>query len=951
MEELLAKNLAAWEGELFEPKSPDSSFKKNSAFVKRLAKSITKDSQDSIIRDISQLSLSKYTSEIIIAVQEGLIKCKTVDTSAATEIVSLLHQRFCPEFTSKLLTWFYQELESPLNASGPKEEKDHMTKAKVLIRMLTIFAGVGIFHSINDTLDQPHWVMMRKQTTDSIIVLCLKEVLAFKLRTGITLSLAQTFVKRFSSLVEKDEGIRAVLKTYTEVVVQRTESLHKKVKDLVQRKYKAQIRTGRILEELETELNEMGELLENFKTASEVLAPVLGVDLPLLEEDGMDEEMAEVADSVIISKDGAFQNDEEKRFYQTLPELPQELIDEANADETNVSKGEEMTDFLLQLETASTMKDIDECVLQFWRLKLCNKASKNRLVKHFITSKEIGKCKVYARFIKSNKPYLEDIQEELLTYLDQGFRSQIHHNGLNFKNIVFFCELIKFELVPEHVAFHKIRSLILNLTTPNNIEILSIFFEFCGKYLLNEHNTLMEEMLVLLEMKRKTDKLTINNKMAISNLFLVLKPPSIKSLQSQAKNYTPEQLFLKQIIRNELTSRTVKNIRKIVNAVDLTDPELQKTMMALFTKPNKLRYENVPALSQVLKTMPRNFKIAVVDTVLENILRGMEVNDYRYNRIRLSQCYYISQIYELGIIGVMVVHDLIFKILTFGHPNNSPNPMELSEIDLPDEYFRIQLVCILLQNSSMGSDKMKDRLDVLLHFFDYYIWIKEQPIPKEIDFKIVNCFNKYSFSRAPSGREAIERLSEVVKTKGFANGEGDDDDDEEEDEEEEEDDEDEDDDEDDEDDDDDEEDEERSDIDMSKPSDEEKEAQLSYEAYEKKLLEEEEKRIEEKLEKEFKKMVFDSMHAQKSDKAAVDLPKTITVNTPQTGATNGIDTTSGKVAFKLVTRGSKGRLDTRELNVPKDVRLATNVVAGEQKTRLEKEKLTKYILKSATSWD
>jgi regulator of nonsense transcripts 2 len=736
-----------------------------------------------------------------------------------------------------------------------------------------------------------------------------------------------------------------------------------KLKDLSKKKFKAQIRVGKVVEDLEIEFNELSALFESFHTAAVALAEFFKIHLPEFRPEDLDYKPQD-GDQVIISKETSIWiNDEERRFYETIPEIPSDLI-ESNKD----SKAEEMNEFLIKLETCLTIKDIDEVVLDFWTLKLNNKATRNRLIKHFTTSRDVGKAKIYARFLKSNEEYLGDIINEVIAYLDQGFRSQIYHNNVNFRNIVFFCELIKFKLIPEHVTFHKIRSLILSLTTPNNIEILSIFFEFCGKFLLREHERLMQEMLVLLESKRKNDKLTINNKMAISNLLLLLNPPSVKSLQER-KKLRPEQAFLKILIRKELNLNNDSSIRKILNAVDYNDSDLFNTMVSLFTKPDKVNYENIVPLSNILKNLNSNFKILVVDTVLEQIIQGMEAADYRLNRIRMAQCKYIAEIYEHKIIGVSVLHDLIYKILTYGHPNNHPTWNKPSGLDRPDDYFRVQMVCIILDNVNFRKTSYQSKLTVLLKFFDYYIWLKEHPIPKNFEFQTIRVFEKYKFDRANDLKEAVERLSEVVQSRNASTGsiskevsgnnnevdeEDDDDDDDDDDEDEDEDDEDED------------EDEDIGDVDgdikpikdqsiegVTSDKDDEVVAKLSYEAYERKLQEEEERKLEERLEKEFKRVVAESVNSQRGAKASnMELPQTFqdlqenmdkdgNVATPKKIIPNA----KGTIPFTLVTKKGK-MIATKNLALPSNVRFASTIVEEGRKQREQKKLINKFILSS-----
>lgn len=86
--------------------------------------------------------------------------------------------------------------------------------------------------------------------------------------------------------------------------------------------------------------------------------------------------------------------------------------------------------------------------------------------------------------------------------------------------------MIKFKMIPTHIIFHKIRKLTLNITSTNNIDILSVFYEHVGRFLLNDpdYKDLMREMIEMLRETLKRPNLKINDKLAINNLLLIVEP-------------------------------------------------------------------------------------------------------------------------------------------------------------------------------------------------------------------------------------------------------------------------------------------------------------------------------------------------------------------------------------------------------------------------------------------
>ena len=67
----------------------DSSLKRNTAFVKRLRSSLhSADALAGLLKDVKEVSLEKYTGELVSAAVEGLSRCKTgQDINIAVEVI------------------------------------------------------------------------------------------------------------------------------------------------------------------------------------------------------------------------------------------------------------------------------------------------------------------------------------------------------------------------------------------------------------------------------------------------------------------------------------------------------------------------------------------------------------------------------------------------------------------------------------------------------------------------------------------------------------------------------------------------------------------------------------------------------------------------------------------------------------------------------------------------
>ncbi|CAI7659534.1 unnamed protein product [Penicillium bialowiezense] len=161
--ELRDLNDRAWAGEpdvFTTNKSLDSALKKNTAFIKRLRTGISASALSTFLADIRTLSLHKYLSEIISACYEGLCKLKSPgEIAAGVEVVSALHQRFGPwEFTRQIGWLLGRGLSTPDKAQlkalsqeiREREEKDRLSRHRVLLRVVTELWLVNVLKTLDD---------------------------------------------------------------------------------------------------------------------------------------------------------------------------------------------------------------------------------------------------------------------------------------------------------------------------------------------------------------------------------------------------------------------------------------------------------------------------------------------------------------------------------------------------------------------------------------------------------------------------------------------------------------------------------------------------------------------------------------------------------------------------------------------------------------------------------
>ncbi|CCK68886.1 Nmd2p KNAG_0B04520 [Huiozyma naganishii CBS 8797] len=798
--ELHKLNSDAWVGvSVFEVdrNKLDSSIKRNTGFIKKLKKGITKENKDTLLKDIKEVFLEKYLSEVIVTVNEGLslVPNKNDDISAAVEIICALHQRFYSNFTGKLFELFLQNFINP----GDDElvlEKDELVRMKKIrsnFRILTELYLVGVFPSLDIAESKenvPLYLRKKVGKKEPFLVAILKELLNYKFKLGYTTLLATQLAKKYFTFFDDNDAswdllipdenlkvsLQAIYEVFVEAVFNKTVELDKKLAKLMKEHQKCQIRTGKAVDEYIEEYNLLLPVLQRFKEATEVFVECFNKEAPGLSSEKNledDEQPTSIITSQIVSPgQRLWETDEMKRFYENLPDIDVAIKASQERNVTKTDNNETVNHFFDELEIAETKEQIDRLSFEYWNSGIDNRATKNRLLKFFIEGQDWSKIKIYSRFLASNSKHFPDIVDEFIQYLDTGFRNQLHSNKINVKNVIFFSEMVKFMLVPSFVVFHKIRTLIMNLQVPNNIEILTIFFEHAGKFLLfkPEYKNEMDKMVQLLKLKMKDRQLGMNLKSALENTMVLLFPPSVKSLNVEDRELTDEEKFYHVLIRTELPNLKVKEHINLISRATWSDNNVRNTLHVLFTEPEKMNYQNIPILARVMTGLypyRREFVIRVIDQLLENIERGLESNAHNQNMSRIAQVRLLTEIFNMEMIKSDVLVDTMYHIMKFGHKNNQPTPISASPLDLPNDYFRIQLLCTILLNITRFPVAFLKKLERLLRYFEYYTFCKKQPLPIETQFKVTDAFNNFSdrfnFEKSANIMECLTRLQSLAQ--------------------------------------------------------------------------------------------------------------------------------------------------------------------------------------------
>lgn len=620
------------------------------------------------------------------------------------------------------------------------------------------------------------------------------------------------------------EGVRqrflSVIDRYVQFLKKRIVRDQQSLNSQSRRNAEAYVRSGEIFEDRQTNFEKQQKAQEKLVASAQTLCDILGQEMPdLTAKEGIDFTapgsvgIVKTGDVLRGSNDGAgiWEDEDERRFYENLIDLkgrvPSILLEDSkktrseneeavparptdgvpakpvtaeNDDQSmqiaNRTVGAQVDALLLRLPEMQTKEQVDMVAHDFCFLN--SKASRNRLVKSL---QEIPKARtdllpLYARLIATLGQYMPDVVNGMVSYLDDEFRSLQRRKSKDFLgqvrllNMRYLAEMTKFGVVPEHVIFHCFK-VSLDDFSRMNIEIIASFLENCGRYLLRNPETAprMTSFLETLGRKKSVQHLGAQERMLLENALYYVDPPERSAIEQ--KERTPTELFIRQLIYLDMTKRNYMKILKTIRKLHWEEVEVVIMLEKIFSKPGKVKFSSIHLLAVLLGALSRyhqEFASTVIDNVLENITLGLEQNDFKFNQRRISEVKYLGELYNYKMIDSAVIFDTLYRIVTFGHEGGTPIPGRITPFDAPDDFFRIRLVCTILETCGNCFDRGSSRkkLDFFLTFFQYYVLTKD-PLPIEIDFLIQDVYSSVrpQWKLITDLDEAAKAFSEAVASK------------------------------------------------------------------------------------------------------------------------------------------------------------------------------------------
>ncbi|CAG8474585.1 970_t:CDS:10 [Diversispora eburnea] len=777
---------------------------------------------------------------------------------------------------------------------------------------------------------------------------------------------------------------RNLLIDYFKGVEQHLLKEHQKIKELDRSNHEYYITRGEITEETKQNYEKAVKTFEKLLQNAQILADSLDIDMPDLPED---EGTTKIGGTII--RDGSSTNEREENpsnsiwededarsFYECLIDLktrvPGVLLeakstkkdeievdkdelatsdtneehesneelsgkdddvkeksnDQAGADSPTKKEGEafnksgtsaQLDTLLARLPNMVNRDLIDQAAVEFCFLN--SKASRKKLIKTLVGVQRtrIDLLPYYSRLIATLNPYYPDVTAAVLQALEGEFKSLQKKKSLDFletkiKNIRFLSELAKFRITPQHVIFHCLK-VALDDFSNQNIDIACNLLETCGRFLFKSPETCvrMGNMLDIMMRKKSVQHLDNRQLLMVENAYYQSNPPDRTAIVMKERSVMEQ--YIRKLIYSDLNKKTVEKVLKSLRKLNWEDKETYKVLEKCFSKVWKIKYSNIHLMAILASGLNRchsEFGVALVDRVIEDI--------------RIVK--YLGELYNYRMVDSPVIFDTLYSIVTLGHDYGRSSPNRINPLDPPNDFFRVRLCCTLLDTCGMCFDRgsSKKRLDDFLIFFQMYILTK-QKMPMDVEFMVSDLFEilrpkMVLFKTYEEAAEEVDQkllLNQKALQDAGGSMKGQDET-----------------------------------LDESEVGEEEGSYDEQVESEEIDKGDEDDELIvhtnrqdkitlkeDEEFEREFSKMMSESMESRKYERKPAILDVAIPMHLKGMDRTTGhVD---GSVAFTLLTKkGNKQQMKTME--VPAESALAVNTRTKQEAEREEQQQLKKLVL-------
>lgn len=411
---------------------------------------------------------------------------------------------------------------------------------------------------------------------------------------------------------------------------------------------------------------------------------------------------------------------------------------------------------------------IDKAAIDFCYIN--TKGNRKKLIKTLFNAPrtQLALLPYYARLVATLNQCMKDIGPALVAMLEEEFNYFMRKKDqmmieTKLKNIRFLGELVKFRVCPLHLIFNCLKEC-LDDFLHHNIEVACALLDQCGRFLYRNPETHVRAKNMLDIMMRLKGSKNLDNRLAnnVENAYYQCIPPERPARKE--KTIPPMVQYTHKLVYNDLNRHTVKNILKQLRKLPWDTEEAQ--ILDTFVKIHKGKYGNIHVVASLAAALSQYHDVMgtkLVDTLLRNIVNGLENPDFKYQQRRVAEVKYLGELYNYRLIESGTIFYALYLLL-----NHAAGDLTL---DPPDDCFRIRLICVLLDTCGKYFDRgtSKKRLDRFLVYFQRY-YLSKQYVPIDIEFMVSDAMESLrpklqryqTFEEAVTETEKLEKEEEAA---------------------------------------------------------------------------------------------------------------------------------------------------------------------------------------------
>ncbi|KAL4658453.1 regulator of nonsense transcripts 2 isoform X1 [Arapaima gigas] len=464
-------------------------------------------------------------------------------------------------------------------------------------------------------------------------------------------------------------------------------------------------------------------------------------------------------------------------------ELAKKLLDEQEQEDEEASTGSHLKlivdAFIQQLPNCVNRDLIDKAAMDFC-MNMNTKSNRRKLVRALFTvpRQRLDLLPFYARLVATLHPCMSDVAEDLCSMLKSDFRFHIRKKDqINIetknKTVRFIGELAKFKMFSKTDTLQCLKMLLSDFSH-HHIEMACTLLETCGRFLFRSPDSHLRTSVLLEQMMRKKQAMHLDARYVtlVENAYYYCNPPPVE--KAVRKRRPPLQEYIRKLLYKDLSKVTTEKVLRQMRKLPWQDPDIKSYLICCLVNIWNVKYNSIHCVANLLAGLvayQEDVGIHVVDSVLEDIRLGMEVNQPKFNQRRISSAKFLGELYNYRMVESAVIFRTLFSFISFGvNPDGSSSPL-----DPPEHLFRIRLVCTLLDTCGQYFDRgsSKRKLDCFLIYFQRYIWwkksldvwTKEHPFPIDIDYMISDTLELLRPKARLCGslEEAVQQVTELER--------------------------------------------------------------------------------------------------------------------------------------------------------------------------------------------